>query len=197
MSFALFFSLLSAGLVYLLADELGSLVYRNGEVGVYVAALVPLLPVMYLDTTVDNILKGIGEQFYCMCVNVADALLSVVLVLIFLPRFGALGYVAVLLIAEIFNFSLSILRLYRRVPFSFPLFRDVLLPAGLAVLSVFLTSLLFTGVATSFLSTVLKGGIYLLISTLLFVFTGVIGGERREWLGKIFRGEKEEPRKLS
>lgn len=198
LSFALFFSLLSAGLVYLLADELGTLVYRNGEVGVYVAALVPLLPVMYLDTTVDNILKGIGEQFYCMCVNVADALLSVVLVLIFLPRFGALGYVAVLLIAEIFNFSFSIVRLYRRVPFSVPLFRDVFLPTGLSVLSVALTSLLFSGVATSFLSTLLKGGVYLVLATLLFLFTGVIGGERREWLSKIFKRETaREERKLS
>lgn len=191
LSFALFFSLLAAGLLFLLADELGTLVYRNGEVGIYIAALVPLLPVMYLDTTVDNILKGIGEQFYCMCVNVADALLSVVLVLIFLPRFGALGYVAVLLLAEIFNFSLSLIRLYQRIPFRIAVFRDIFLPAVLAALAAVIVSFLFHGVATSLLATLLKGGIYLLLALLLFVACGVIGKERREWLSKIFGREKD------
>ena len=191
LSFALFFSLLAAGLLFLLADELGTLVYRNGEVGIYIAALVPLLPVMYLDTTVDNILKGIGEQFYCMCVNVADALLSVVLVLIFLPRFGALGYVAVLLLAEIFNFTLSLIRLYKRIPFKISLCRDIFLPAFLAAVAAFAVSLLFRGVATSIFTTVLKGSIYLLLATLLFLLFGVIGKERREWLLKIFGREKD------
>lgn len=192
LSFAFFFSVTAAGAMFLLADELGALIYHNSEVSFYVMCLVPLVPVMYLDTTVDNILKGIGEQFYCMCVNVADAAASVILVLIFLPKYGAVGYVAVLLISEVFNFSLSIARLYRRVHFSFGLFRDFLLPLLLTVASVLCSSLVFAPFAMTAGNSLLKCGLFFLLSLLFYVGFGVLGRERRDFLLRAWplRGKK-------
>lgn len=184
LSFALMFAFLAAGALFLLSGDLGDLVYKNREAGFYIAALVPLVPVMYLDTTVDNILKGIGEQFYCMCVNVIDAGLSVILVLLLLPRFGALGYVGVLLIAEVFNFSLSVMRLYRRIPFALGLFRDIFLPILLVTGASLLTRFFFLGVAPSGWIAVMKTIVYLSVALLFFVLTGVLGKERRAFLRK-------------
>ncbi len=185
LSFALLFAFLAAGALFLLSGDFGDLVYRNQEAGFFIAVLVPLVPVMYMDTTVDNILKGIGEQFYCMCVNVADAGLSVVLVLLFLPRFGALGYVGVLLIAEVFNFSLSALRLYKRIPFTLALFRDIFLPGILVAASAAATYIVFRMFASSGWLSVLKTSIYLGITLLLFVLFGILGKERRAFLKKV------------
>ena len=68
---------------------------------------------MYLDTSVDFMLKGLGQQLYTMGVNIADAFLSLILVLILVPRFGLMGYIAAVYILEIFNCALSLGRLVK------------------------------------------------------------------------------------
>ena len=46
----------------------------------YIKLLAPLIPLMYLDGSVDSMLKGLGQQVYSMRVNILDSLLSVVLI---------------------------------------------------------------------------------------------------------------------
>ncbi len=199
LSFALLFSLLSAGILFLLADTVGELIYHSEEAGYYVLALVPLVPVMYLDTTVDNILKGLGEQFFCMCVNVVDAALSVGLVLFFLPRFGAVGYVAVLLLAEIFNFSFSITRLLQKTGVQFSVLSEVLLPVGLTALSAFLVRFLTKSLVPSVASALMISLFFIAVSLLFYLLFGVLNREKRIWLRKICKPEKserKEPRPL-
>ncbi len=203
LSFALLFSLLSAGLLFLLSNEIGALVYHNGEAGRYVLLLVPLVPIMYLDTTVDNLLKGIGEQFYCMCVNVADAALSVVAVLFLLPRFGTVGYIGVLLLAEIFNFSFSICRLYQKTGFRLSLFRSVVRPVAVTVGAVLVTVLLTQVFPFRFWFSLLKGAVFFVTAGVLYCLFGVLDKEKRSWLRKIAtlpkkteKGEETHPRPL-
>ena len=66
---------------------------------------------MYLDTSVDSILKGLGYQLYSMIINIADATMSVILVWILLPKFGIMGYIATVYFTEILNAVLSITKL--------------------------------------------------------------------------------------
>lgn len=127
-SYTLFFSFLSAGVLRAYADELGLFLYGSSEAGGFIRLLAPVAVIMYLDTTVDAMLKGLGHQVYSMGVNIADSLLSILLVCLLLPRFGATGYIYVIYIAEIFNFSLSIARLHNAIGFRFSLFRYLLSP---------------------------------------------------------------------
>jgi stage V sporulation protein B len=122
LSFTLIFGIGCAGLLLSFAPALGEALYRSEEAGRYIALLAPVAAVMYLDTTVDNILKGLGYQVYSMGVNIADSALSILMVLLFLPRMGADGYVLVVILAEVFNFSCSVLRLLRATAFRLPLF---------------------------------------------------------------------------
>lgn len=117
-SLSFLFAVLSATLLYLGAENLGEILYHNAEVGAYVRALSPLVPVMYLDSVVDAHLKGLGLQVYSMGVNIADAAVSVIGVLILLPLLGPWGYVVVIYITELLNFALSLGKLLRVVPFS-------------------------------------------------------------------------------
>ena len=66
---------------------------------------------MYLDTAVDSILKGLDEQLFCMRVNILDAALSVLVVLVLLPRVGIYGYIIEIFACELINASLSVMRL--------------------------------------------------------------------------------------
>ena len=127
-SFTLFFSFLSAGLLAACSRELGLLLYGSAEAGRYIRLLAPVAVIMYVDTTVDAILKGLGHQVFSMGVNIADSLLSILLVCPLLPRLGAEGYVYVILLAELFNFSLSITRLHNAIAFRFSLYRYALAP---------------------------------------------------------------------
>ena len=100
-----------AGILMCFSYELGDAVYPDNGTGRYILMLAPLIPVMYMDTSVDAILKGLGQQVYHMSVNIADAALSIILVVLLLPRFGILGYVMTIYFTEIINFAFSLGRL--------------------------------------------------------------------------------------
>lgn len=108
--------LLSSGValcLWLLGPALGRWLYRSGEAGELIRALAPLVIVMYLDTVVDGMLKGLGLQLDSMLINLGDACLTLLAVWFLLPRFGVPAYVAILYGSECFNFLLSFLRLNR------------------------------------------------------------------------------------
>lgn len=146
LTFTLLFAVGSAGILLSFSSALGETLYASAEAGRFIALLAPVILLMYTDTTVDSILKGLGHQVYSMGVNIADSLLSILLVLLFLPHMGADGYVLVVLASEAFNFSCSILRLHRAVGFRLSLVRHLLLPllsvaGATAVAGIFFTAL--------------------------------------------------------
>ncbi len=109
------FSVGVAAVLFMFGNQLGVCLYGSQEAGNFIRALAWLIPVMYLDHVTDAMLKGIGMQVYAMVVNIADSLFSIMLVVMMLPKFGAMGYVWVITLAEILNFSLSYIGLYRRL----------------------------------------------------------------------------------
>lgn len=107
----LVFSFTVACIFLCFAEIFGVSVYDSLEAGRYITMIAPLIPIMYLDTSVDFILKGLGEQLYTMGVNILDAFLSLSLVLILVPRFALPGYIASVYIVEIINCAMSLGRL--------------------------------------------------------------------------------------
>ena len=86
-------------------------IYDDSEAAQYIRLLAPLVPIMYLDTTTDAMLKGLGQQVWSMIINIADALISVILVYLLIPQMGITGYILTVYIAELFNAVCSIVRL--------------------------------------------------------------------------------------
>ncbi len=136
LSAALWFGIAVGGVMAVTAPVLTKAVYHTGEAGLYLALLAPIVPVMYLDHVTDVMLKGLGRQVYAMGVNILDSVGSILLVLLLLPRLGAVGYVLVILLAEIFNFGLSIAGLHASLDFRFPYVRGVLFPLAALLTSV-------------------------------------------------------------
>lgn len=132
--------------VFILAfsEELGYVIYGTYEAGHYVAVLAPVIPIMYLDHVTDSMLKGIGEHVFSMWVNIADSLLSVGLVWVLIPIFDVLGYALVIVLMELFNFTLSFLRLRRRVRFRIDPVRSVAVPLALSVICTWCAKSLFS-----------------------------------------------------
>jgi stage V sporulation protein B len=144
-------SLLSIGCFYLIhhfSDELSFLLFGSVEAGAYIRPLSWVIPLMFLDHVTDGILKGLGEEVYTMWVNILDAILSCLLVVLLLPHFGAIGYVYVILLAEIFNFLFSIWRLYRVSALRYRILPSLVVPALSGWCAVRVVSLFFSTVAS-------------------------------------------------
>ncbi len=116
LSAALIFSIGTAGGLIYLSKPLGLLLYGSGEAAHFIRIIAPLVPIMYVDTAVDAILKGLGFQRYNMVINVLDATISVALVYLLLPRYGINGYIPVIFVTETFNTVCSVTKLLSCVP---------------------------------------------------------------------------------
>ena len=68
--------------------EIGMLLYQSGEIGLYLRVLGPLMPLMYLESMVDGILKGLGEQLATFRYAVLDSAFRLVAVAALVPRWG-------------------------------------------------------------------------------------------------------------
>ncbi|MBQ9132378.1 MAG: polysaccharide biosynthesis C-terminal domain-containing protein [Clostridia bacterium] len=110
-SLSLLFSIGVAGILICFSGEIGQALYPNTQTAYYIRWLAPLIPIMYVDTATDAMLKGLGQQVYSMKINITDALISVILVWLLIPRYGILGYVLTIYFSETFNTVFSINRL--------------------------------------------------------------------------------------
>lgn len=186
--FTTLFSIGVAGIMLFLAGPLGRALYKSDEVAYYIRALAPLIPIMYMDTATDAMLKGLGEQVYSMRVNIIDALVSVVCVAILVPIFGIKGYLITIYVTEILNAALSITRLLRVSGFRPKPFLLICKPLFAVIGSAYLTRLLFAKVAfASEVSALVTEGIA--CALLYFLLLRLVGGWRREdtrWLFRSF-----------
>lgn len=111
--FVLAFGIGAAGIVACYCGEIGNIIYSDPDAGIYIGMLAPVMPIMFIDTAVDSILKGMNEQLYTMKVNLFDSLMSVGVVFLLVPKIGMLGYVIEIIFCEIVNTALSVSRLMK------------------------------------------------------------------------------------
>ena len=109
------------------AAPLGGLLFGSEDAGRFIAYLAPVVPVMFLDHITDAALKGIGEQVAVMWINIADSALTVLLILLLLPKLGIVGYILMIALTEVFNFGCSFGRLQKKTGYR-PAPRRALLP---------------------------------------------------------------------
>lgn len=188
-TFTLLFAIGCAGALMSTAGEIGAILYHSPEAGHFIFLLAPVIPIMYTDTTVDAVLKGLGYQVYSMGVNIADAALSVLLVLLLLPRTGAEGYVAVVCLAEMFNFAFSAGKLRRVCPFRIPVYRFLLAPLLAAVGAAAVLRLLLPA-AVSAGGLACRLALYALLYLLLAAALGTLTAADYRWLGALFPRRK-------
>ena len=98
-------------MLFFYAEDLGQTIYGDKTIGRYIMLFSALMPIAYMDSVTDGMLRGLGQHLYSMKYNVIDSSISVLLIWLLLPRYGVAAYVFVLYFSEIFNFSLSIGRL--------------------------------------------------------------------------------------
>ncbi len=105
------FSMGIFGIMFFYGEFLGKLFFNSFEAGLYIRLLSFVIPIIYCDCVTDCCLKGLGQQLYCMLLNVAEAVINIVMLFFLLPRLAILGYLITMFVKEIFNAFFSLMRL--------------------------------------------------------------------------------------
>lgn len=183
--FSLIFSFCISGFLICFSGELGILIYDSAEVSEFIRYMAPLVPVMYLDSVTDAMLKGLGQQVYSMNVNIIDALLSIILVSILLPRYGIMGYVMTIYTTELINAALSVSRLLSVSELRANIYKMVFAPLFSIIGAVSVCKILFslTELPLDRLAAVVSGGLVTVLLYCLFIrLTGAISHRDVLWL---------------
>ena len=94
---------------------------------------------MYIDTIIDNLLKGINEPFKVMCCNILDLVTTIIILYFLVPILGMNGYIFSIFVSEILNFTISSFQLRKRIPFKLSLKRYIILPIIASIISYAIT----------------------------------------------------------
>lgn len=99
------------GIFTVFGKELGTLLYGDGTVGLLLLILGPLTPVMYLDSVVACMLKGLGQQVHTLGYAAVDSVIRIGLIWFLLPTYGLTGFLFVMLVSNLLTCALSTQRL--------------------------------------------------------------------------------------
>lgn len=159
---SLLFSVGVIGVFLFYSDNVSMAIYNNLDISFYLKILCPLLLFMYLDSIVDNILKGLNQELSVMKCNILDLFVSIFCIYFLLPILGSKGYILVIFISELLNSSISIIQLKQITKFKLDLINWILKPFICIFLSYFLTEKLIYNDCNDIFSFILK----------LFIFIG-------------------------
>ncbi len=77
----------------------------------FIRVLAPLIPLSYLDSAVDGMLKGLDCQKSYFHINMIESVLRVIMALTLIPLYGAAGVIVIILFGELINVTLSLWKL--------------------------------------------------------------------------------------
>ncbi len=193
-SLSMLFSIGVGGILVCFSSELGQLLYPGTEAGHYIRILAPLIPIMYIDTATDAMMKGMGEQIFSMKINIADALISVVLVILLIPRYGITGYLIAIYFSELFNTVMSITHLLSIGKPAVHLLKWVYKPLLSIVGATCGGRLILSWLSTGHLDGVtvtLHCALVLALYAALLLLLGCIDREDRAWVASLFTKERD------
>lgn len=106
-------SVLAGGCFFLCSNSVGMALYKSKEVGVLINVLSPFIPLMYLESVVDGILKGLNKQNATLLYNTIDSILRITLILLFVPKLGMDGFLIIMVFSNILTCTLNFIKLLK------------------------------------------------------------------------------------
>ena len=135
-------SFIFAAIFFVGGREIGLLIYKSDEVGSLLRALSPIVPLMYLDSVSDGILKGLDQQAFSFRTAITDSTLRIILILIILPVSGLKGFIWIMYFSNLLTCALNVGRLIKVSKARLKPINEVLLPLGAAFAITLLSNML-------------------------------------------------------
>ena len=133
-----------AALFFTLSGPLSLAIYKERAVGYLLQALAPIVPLMYLDSVCDGMLKGLDHQRFVFWVAVSDSAARLLLIPLVVPRMGMTGFLLVMVLSNLYTAVLRVGMLIKISKMEFSLSRYVIMPLCSAVFAASGTTLVFS-----------------------------------------------------
>ena len=104
-------SIFISGIFVIFSHYLGLTIYNSADCGYLMKILAPIIPFIYLDIVVDELLKGLNQQVFTLRYNLLDAMIKIILIYFLIPLKGLSGFVLVIYVSSILSIVLSMRRL--------------------------------------------------------------------------------------
>lgn len=145
----LLFGIPFAVIFFFAAEPLASLIYKEEGVGEMVKALAPLVPLMYLDSVSDALLKALDKQLVTFRHTILDSLGRLAAILAFLPPFGMKGFLVIMYASNLFTSLLNLRALIKVTGAKIKLVERIILPLLAALIGGLLSSLVLSYTSAS------------------------------------------------
>lgn len=165
------------GAIFFVAGErIGLLIYREPQVGFLLRALSPIVPLMYLDSISDGILKGLDQQLFSFRTAISDSVIRIILILLLLPISGLNGFIAIMYFSNFLTCFLNVGRLIKLTGAALKPLNEIFLPIISALAISLLTDFLLKFLP--FINNLVYIMLFCVISTISYfavmLFSGVI-----------------------
>lgn len=101
-SYCLFLGIFSLLFFLIFGDFLGNLVFSNALAGNFITILAWLCPFLYLNTTLNGILNGLGRADLTFFNGVFSQILRIIFIIFLIPEIGIKGYLLGILTSQLF-----------------------------------------------------------------------------------------------
>lgn len=148
-----------SAIFFFCGENIGRIIYKDTVSGELIKILSVIVPLMYLDSICDGILKGLDQQKFTFFTAVSDSLLRIVLIVIFVPRFSMNGFLAIMILSNAYTCFLHVGKLLKLTSIKLKPIKDIILPIFYAVVICYICNrafaflshpILFTAVFTLF-----------------------------------------------
>lgn len=126
-------SFIFASIFFFAGEEIGMLIYKEHQTGLLIKYLAPIVPLMYLDSISDGLLKGLDQQNFTFRTAVSDSTLRIILILLILPLFGMKGFIGIMYFSNALTCFLNVGRLLKVSGAKFKPTEDIIFPILLSV----------------------------------------------------------------
>lgn len=184
---AFLFSIPVAAVMFFFSEDLGNAIYGSSDTGRYICLLAPLVPLLYLDSVTDGLLKGLNEQLHYMSYNIIDSVVRVILIVILLPKFGISGLISVMYISGILNTGLSLMRLLKVTEVEIKVIKRIICPVIFSVASCIISKLIFGFLPDKAFLLIGVIILSLLLYVVFMLVAGVLSREDIIWFKSFFK----------
>ena len=125
--------LICGALFFVGGEKIGILIYKSVDVGYLIKALSPIVPLMYLDSICDGILKGLDQQSFTFKTAVSDSSIRLLLILLILPKMGIRGFILIMYFSNLYTAVLNVGRLIKISKAKISIFNNLILPLSSAL----------------------------------------------------------------
>jgi Membrane protein involved in the export of O-antigen and teichoic acid len=184
-------SILTAGIFAAFSEKLGLAIYNSAECGALMKYMAPLIPLIYLDIVVDELLKGLNLQVSSLKYNMLDAVIKIVLIYYVLPLRGLPGLIFVLYVSNSVNILFSMRKLLKATNLKLKVKDWILKPVLSAAASGYMVIFLMELAGAAHLSNIIYLIIGIVSATIFYFFflirLGCITGSDLKWVKSVIQ----------